>query len=90
MNEILSRLPAPQMVAPVKASPSKAAFDDWPLCWGNSNLDGEDWYLVTDNVRASQVQALDFPSDAKPDVHFVADLINAYRLGLLVPAAEKE
>lgn len=76
------RLPRPNTIAPVKAVKD---FDgeDWLVAWGNSSIDGGDWHLCTDHVRASQLIEAEFPVDAKIDAEFLAELINAYREGRL-------
>lgn len=88
MTDIVERMPDPQRIAPVKAAPVSAMCNDWPIAYqtGNSQEDGEDWGIVTDNVRASLFLGLDFPIDAKDDAEFLAYLVNAYRTGHLVPA----
>ena len=75
----------PRTIAPVKAKPKdEEVGENWIVGFGNSMVDGEDWCLVTDSVRASQLLDADFPVDAKIDAEFLADLINAYRDGRLV------
>lgn len=82
-NEAMALLPKPDDVAPVMAS--KDPTSNWMICsFGNSNEDGRDWFLVTDNVRASEVADRDFPADAKLDALRVAAILNAYRMGLLI------
>lgn len=84
-TEALALLPEPQWIAPVMASTD--CLSNWMICsFGNSNEDGYAWFLVTDNVRASNIGDQDFPDDAKMDAMRVAAIINAYRLGLLVRA----
>jgi len=80
--EALSLLPSPDMVAPVRAG---NAFDNWMICsFGNSSADGQDWYLTTDSIRASELADLHFPEDAKTDALVIAAIVNCYRMGLLV------
>jgi len=80
--EALSLLPDPQDVAPVRAV---STVDDWFIAgFGNSNEDGKDWYLTTDQVRASALVDAAFPCDAKIDAHAVAAILNCYRMGLLI------
>lgn len=88
MTDLMERLPDPQRIAPVKAAPVSTMCDNWPIAYqtGNSQEAGEDWGIVTDNVRASLFLGLDFPTDAKDDAEFLAYLVNAYRTGQLVPA----
>lgn len=84
--EALALLPDPGLVAPVMASTDPVS--NWMICsFGNSGEDGCDWFLVTDNVRASSTLGLDFPDDAKMDALTVAAIVNAYRMGLLVRAS---
>lgn len=84
----MSDLPDPRNVKPVKAVRD---FDgeDWLVGWGNSQIDGGDWFLCTDHVRASELIDADFPVDAKIDAEFMANLINAYREGRLVETERK-
>ncbi len=82
-NEALALLPDPEWMAPVMASTDGSS--NWMICsFGNSSDDNADWYLVTDNVRASMTVDLEFPEDAKMDALRVAAILNAYRMGLLV------
>ena len=82
-NEALALLPDPEWMAPVMASTDGSS--NWMISsFGNSGEDGADWYLVTDNVRASMTVDLEFPEDAKMDALRVAAVLNAYRMGLLV------
>lgn len=79
----------PKRVAPVKAASKDAALDNWLIVWnaGYSDEDDGDWAVTTDGVRASELaDRYDFPADAKSDAEFIAELINAYRDGRLVPA----
>lgn len=81
--EALAMLPDPAWMAPVMASTDSGS--NWLICsFGNSGDDGQDWHLVTDNVRAPMAVDLEFPEDAKLDALRVAAIINAYRMGLLV------
>lgn len=83
-NEALALLPDPKDVMPVRASTN--AGDGWLICsFGNSADDGQDWHLITDEVRGSIVAEFsDYPADAKMDALITAALVNAYRMGLLV------
>lgn len=64
---------------------SAAPPKNWVIAsFGNSGDDGQDWHLVTDNVRASNLGDASFPIDAKIDAHAVAALCNAWRMGLVV------
>jgi hypothetical protein len=78
--------PDPSRIACVKAAPGSDLLNDWPILFssGNSGEDFDDWGLCTDSVRGSELMACDFPTDAKSDAQFIAELINAYRRGELV------
>ena len=80
-EETLTKLPPPDQFAPVRVSND---LKNWMIGFGNSAEDGNDWYLTTDHVRASDPLGYSFPGDAKSDCKFVAALINAYREGRLV------
>lgn len=81
-----SELPDPKAMAPLKAAPNSEMGDNWPIAWttGNSSDDGNDWHICTDNVRASEMAEVEFPSDAKHDAHAIVAIVNAYREGRLV------
>lgn len=83
-NEALALLPDPKSVMPVRASTDAGA--GWLVCsFGNSGDDGQDWHLITDEVRGSIVAEFsDYPADAKMDALRTAAIVNAYRMGLLV------
>ncbi len=76
------RLPDPKTIPPVKAVRDYDG-SDWLVGFGNSTLDGGDWHLTTDHVRASEFIGAEFAVDAKLDAEFLAELINAYREGRL-------
>lgn len=79
----------PKLIAPVKAKPKDEAFNEnYLICYGNSLIDGNDWYLVTDNDQLGMMKRA-FPDDPKIDAEFLADLINAYREGRLVLRSEE-
>ncbi len=81
--EAIALLPDRAWMKPVRASANPG--EGWLICsFGNSGNDGQDWHLVTDNVRASGMEDAMFPEDAKTDAHAVAALCNAWRMGLLV------
>lgn len=82
-NEALALLPDPKAVMPVRASTEAGA--GWLVCsFGNSGDDGQDWFLITDEVRGSYVAEFsDYPADAKTDALITAAIVNAYRMGLL-------
>ena len=93
-KEAVALLPDRKRMAPVMASTN---LDNWMICSFGAGDDGEDWFLVTDQVRASSMADLEFPDCAKMDALRVAAsrqvaqgaawvIINAYRLGLLVIA----
>ena len=82
-KEAVALLPDRIRMAPVMASTN---LDNWMICSFGAGDDGEDWFLVTDQVRASSMADLEFPDCAKMDALRVAAIINAYRLGLLVIA----
>lgn len=80
--EALALLPDPASVMPVRASTNMGA--GWLVC-SFGNEDGQDWYLITDEVRGSIVAEFsDYPADAKMDALRTAAIVNAYRMGLLV------
>jgi hypothetical protein len=83
-NEALELLPDPASVMPVRATTD--AGSGWLVCsFGNSGEDGDDWHLITDEVRGSIVAEFsDYPADAKWDALRTAAIVNAYRMGLLV------
>lgn len=83
----MTALPDPRRIAPLKAAPKSTAMDDWLVAYqtGNSGEDGEDWCIVTDNVRGSALMHLDLPSDARADAEAIVAIVNAYRAGQLVP-----
>jgi len=82
-NEVIALLPDRAWMAPVMASPECAR--NWLVAsFGNSGDDGQDWYVVTDHVRASNLGDATFPIDARSDARAVAALCNAWRMGLLV------
>lgn len=87
-NEALALLPDARFVLPVRAS---ASLDGWLVCsFGNSGEDGQDWHIITDEVRGSTLAEFnDYPEDAKMDALRTAAIINAYRMGLLVRADQK-
>lgn len=62
-------LPHPDMIAPMKAAPVSEAGDNWPVAYqtGFDGDDGEDWCIVTDNVRGSALMWVDLPSSARPE-----------------------
>ena len=80
-SECRAMLPEPRNVPPVIA----ATDSHWVLMchFGNSNEDDQDWAVYHDG-RESDVRALG--DDAKSDAQCVAAIINAYRMGILVPA----
>lgn len=82
------KLPDPARMAPVKAVPVDDAPDNWIIAYqtGNSGIDGKDWAIVTDNVRASAMLGCEFPDDAGSDAKAIAAILNAYRTGRLVLA----
>jgi len=82
--EALALLPDPKDVMPVRASTDAGA--GWLVCsFGNSADDGNDWHLITDEVRGSIVAEFsEYPRDAKMDALRTAAIVNAYRMGLLV------
>lgn len=82
--EALALLPDPKDVMPVRASTDAGA--GWLVCsFGNSGEDGQDWHLITDEVRGSIVAEFsDYPADAKMDALRTAAIVNAWRMGLLV------
>lgn len=82
--EALALLPDPASVMPVRASTEAGA--GWLICsFGNSGEDGQDWHLITDEVRGSYVAEFsDYPADARTDALITAAIVNAYRMGLLV------
>jgi hypothetical protein len=82
--EALALLPDPKDVMPVRASTDAGA--GWLVCsFGNSADDGNDWHLITDEVRGSIVAEFsEYPRDAKMDALRTAAVINAWRMGLLV------
>ena len=84
--EALALLPDPKDVMPVRASTDAGA--GWLVCsFGNSGEDGQDWHLITDEVRGSIVAEFsEYPRDAKMDALRTAAIVNAYRMGLLVKA----
>lgn len=84
--EALALLPNPRSVMPVRASNDAGA--GWLVCsFGHSGEDGQDWHLITDEVRGSIVAEFsDYPADAKTDALITAAIVNAYRMGLLVRA----
>lgn len=86
MSEEAFKWPDPSRVARVKAAPASDLLNDWPILFssGNSGEDFEDWGLCTNNINASCLMGYDFPTDAKSDAQFIAELINAYRRGELV------
>jgi hypothetical protein len=86
MNDT-EHLPTPNRMAPVKAVPvDDRTADNWIIAYqtGNSGIDGKDWAIVTDNVRASALMDCEFPDDAGDDAKAIAAIINAYRTGRLV------
>jgi hypothetical protein len=84
--EALALLPDPKDVMPVRATTDAGA--GWLICsTGNSGDDGNDWHVVTDEVRGSIVAEFsEFPKDAKMDALVIAALVNAWRMGLIVKA----
>lgn len=81
--DALAMLPDRNSMAPVMASTDPC--ENWLICsFGNSNEDGKDWHLVTDQVRGSAMGDFEFPEDAKMDAIRTAAVLNAYRMGLLV------
>jgi hypothetical protein len=86
--EVLSLLPKPERVMPVRASTDAGA--GWIVCsTGHDDDSGQDWFIITDEVRGSEVADFsDLPTDAKGDAHIIAAIINAYRMGLLVRKGE--
>jgi hypothetical protein len=82
--EALATLPDPRDVMPVRASTDAGA--GWLVCsFGNSGEDGQDWHLITDEVRGSMVAEFSaYPADAKTDALITAAIVNAYRMGLLI------
>jgi hypothetical protein len=84
--EALALLPIPERMAPVRAS---TTLNDWMICsFGLADGgEGEEWFLTTDSVRASSLVDAHFPCDAKIDAHAVAALLNAWRMGCIVPKA---
>lgn len=83
------RLPPPHRMAPVKAVPvDDRTAENWIVAYqtGNSGIDGNDWAIVTDNVRASALMDCEFPDDAGSDAKAIAAILNAYRTGRLVLA----
>lgn len=88
MNDT-EHLPTPNRMAPLKAVPvDDRTADNWIVAYqtGNSGIDGNDWAIVTDNVRASALMACEFPDDAGSDAKAIAAIVNAYRTGRLVLA----
>jgi len=86
--EAVAMQPDPEKITPVMASTDPVS--NWMICgFGASNEDSSEWFLVTDNVRASEVADREFPDDAKIDALRVAAVLNAYRMGLLVVKGEK-
>jgi len=86
-NDAIALLPDRAWMKPVMAAPNVA--DGWLVCsFGNIGDDGQDWYLVTDNVRASGMASAIFPDDAKTDAHAIAAVMNAWRMGLIVLRAD--
>lgn len=83
----MTALPDPRRIAPLKAAPKSTATDNWLVAYqtGNSGEDGEDWCIVTDNVRGSALLHLDLPADARDDAEAIVAIVNAYRTGQLVP-----
>ena len=82
-NDAIALLPDRAWMAPVMASTEMSR--NWLICsFGNSGNDGQDWHLVTDHTRASDLGNAMFPEDARTDAHAVAAVLNAYRMGLLV------
>jgi hypothetical protein len=75
--ESLALLPAPKDVMPVRAATDIGA--GWLVCsFGNSSDDGQDWHLITDEVRGSIVAEFsELPKDAKSDARIVAAILNA-------------
>ena len=82
-NDALALLPDRAWMKPVMASTDAGA--GWLVAsFGNSGNDGQDWHLITDNVRASGMADATFPEDAKTDAFAIAALLNAWRMGLIV------
>jgi len=82
--EAIALLPDPKDVMPVRASTDACA--GWLVCsFGNSADDGNDWHLITDEVRGSIVAEFsEYPRDAKMDALRTAAIVNAWRMGLIV------
>lgn len=83
--KIRETLPPPDSLPPVMASTDYAA--NWLIAsFGNDAETDEDWHLTTVNVRASETLALSLMDSAKRDAEVIAAIVNAYRLGILVPS----
>lgn len=79
--KIRDALPSPDRVAKVQAR-SGGGGHLVPVCeFGNSHEDGKDWGLY--HYGSDDLSGI-LGHDAKEDAEFLADLVNAYRLGLLV------
>lgn len=83
----MTKLPDPNRIAPLKAVPISEAPENWIIAYQTgASSDGQDWAIVTDNVRASALLHCDLPDDAREDAEAIAAIVNAYREGRLVPA----
>lgn len=83
-TKIREILPPPASLPPVMASTDCAA--NWLIAsFGNDAETGEDWHLTTVNIRASETLALSLMDSAKRDAEVIAAIVNAYRLGILIP-----
>ena len=81
----MSELPNPDRMAPLRAAPVSDIGANWLVAWSTGySVEGGDWCIQTDRVRASDLAGCDFPSDAKSDAHAIVAIVNAYREGRLV------
>jgi len=78
-------LPDPTKLPPVMASTD--CTSNWLVAsFGCDTRDGRDWHLVTVNIRGSDTVGLTLMNGARDDAVVIAAIVNAYRLGKLVPS----
>ena len=76
-----ANLPEPSKIAQVMARPNDAGHLLLIASFGNSSEDGQDWSLYHEG--SDDLSGV-FGWDAKHDAQSVANIVNAYRLGILV------
>lgn len=69
-------------VAPLKAASIEQMFENWPVCWSDTEC------ITTDGVRASDTLDYDFPSDAKADAEWVAVALGDGYSASIVPETD--